>query len=256
MKKPLFFIGNWKMNHGLAETRSYFERFLAELGKVDLNGKVVAIAPPFTSLAFARKLTEGSPVKLCAQNACFAEKGAYTGEVSPLMLKELGVEYVILGHSERRHIFGETNELIKKRVKGVYEAGLIPILCVGETLEERRLGNTFLVVSEQLKEGLSELDTLEAGRLIIAYEPVWAIGTGVNATPEQAEEVHSFLRELLAKTYGYNVAEAIPILYGGSVTPENIADLIKMPNVDGVLVGGASLDPEKFLRIVDVSIQS
>lgn len=254
MAKKAYFIGNWKMNHGISETRSYFERFLPEISKVDLSQKVVAIAPPFTSLAFARKLTEGSPVKLCAQNACFAEKGAYTGEVSPLMLKELGVEYVILGHSERRHIFGETNELIKKRVKGVYQAGLTPILCVGETLEERKLGNTFLVVSEQLKQGLSELEKVEEGRLIIAYEPVWAIGTGVNATPDQAEEVHSFLRDLLVSMYSKDLAQTIPILYGGSVTPENIADLIKEPNVDGVLVGGASLDPEKFLKIVSVAI--
>jgi triosephosphate isomerase len=170
------------------------------------------------------------------------------------MLKELGVEYVILGHSERRHIFGETNELIKKRVKAVYQTGLIPILCVGETLEERKLGSTFLVVSEQLKQGLSELEKVEEGRLIIAYEPVWAIGTGVNATPEQAEEVHSFLRDLLASMYGKDLAQTIPILYGGSVTPENIADLIKEPNVDGVLVGGASLDPEKFLKVVSVAI--
>jgi len=164
------------------------------------------------------------------------------------------VEYVILGHSERRHIFGETNELIKKRVKGVYQAGLTPILCVGETLEERKLGNTFLVVSEQLKQGLSELEKVEEGRLIIAYEPVWAIGTGVNATPEQAEEVHTFLRDLLVNMYGKDLAQTTPILYGGSVTPENIADLIKEPNVDGVLVGGASLDPEKFLKIVSVAI--
>jgi triosephosphate isomerase len=170
------------------------------------------------------------------------------------MLKELGVEYVILGHSERRHIFGETNELIKKRVKAVYQAGLTPILCVGETLEERKLGKTFLVVSEQLKQGLSELEKVEEGRIIIAYEPVWAIGTGVNATPEQAEEVHSFLRDLLASMYGKDLAQTTPILYGGSVTPENIADLIKEPNVDGVLVGGASLDPEKFVKVVSVAI--
>jgi Triosephosphate isomerase len=164
MAKKAHFIGNWKMNHGISGTKSYFERFLPEISKVDLSQKVVAIAPPFTSLAFARKLTEGSPVKLCAQNACFAEKGAYTGEVSPLMLKELGVEYVILGHSERRHIFGETNELIKKRVKGVYQAGLTPILLRwAKPLEERKLGETpFLVVSEPFEaRGFSELEKVE-----------------------------------------------------------------------------------------------
>ncbi len=250
MRKRLYFVGNWKMNHGLAETRAYFTKFLSLCDKIDWDRKSVAIAPPFTSLVFASQLINGTQLKLCAQNAGFAEKGAFTGEVSPVMLKEIGVEMVILGHSERRHIFGEKDELIAKRVKAVYEAGLRPILCVGETLEERNLGKTSYVVREQLIKGLSALANVEDGRLIIAYEPVWAIGTGINATPVQAEEVHSFLRSSLESLYGLDLAQRIPILYGGSVTPDNVKELISQPNVDGVLVGGASLDPEKFWQII------
>ncbi|MCS7199713.1 MAG: triose-phosphate isomerase [Caldimicrobium sp.] len=252
MKKYLF-VGNWKMNHTLEETRKFFEVFLEKIGEVDLSDRLIAIAPPFTSLYYASSLVKDSPIKLCAQNAHFADRGAFTGEISPLMLREIGVEYVIIGHSERRHIFGEKDSLIAKRVEGVYKFGLTPILCVGETLSEREVGQTLEVVERQIKRGLEHISELLPERLVIAYEPVWAIGTGVNATPEQAEEVHSYLRELLKELYGERARE-IRILYGGSVTPENVNSLMSKPNIDGVLVGGASLDPQKFLSIVSIRV--
>ena len=254
MRKYLI-AGNWKMHKTLEESKKYFEKFLSALKEVELSDREIMIAPPFTALALCKELTKGSAVKLGAQNACWEEKGAFTGEISPVMLKELGVVYVILGHSERRHIFGETNELIAKRVEGVYKNGLIPILCVGETLEERRAGQTLKIIETQLIEGLKEVKEVKGEDLVIAYEPVWAIGTGVNATPEQAEEVHLFIREKLEALYGKEVAEKIRILYGGSVKPENISDLMKQPNIDGVLVGGASLDPEKFIKICKVKVE-
>ncbi len=254
MKKYLM-AGNWKMHKTFKETTEYFEIFLKGLAEFNFSDREIMIAPPFTVLAHTRKLTEESFIKLGAQNACWEEKGAFTGEISPVMLKELGVTYVILGHSERRHIFGETNELIAKRVGGVYRYGLIPILCVGETLEERKSGKTLEVVKTQLIEGLKELKEVKGNDLVIAYEPVWAIGTGVNATPEQAEEVQAFIRKKLEEIYNKEISEKIRILYGGSVKPENIADLMRQPNIDGVLVGGASLDPEKFIKICTIQIE-
>ncbi len=253
MGKPLF-AGNWKMNKGVAETREFFEKFLPLTKDIDFENREIMIAPPFISLSVASEIVKDSKISLGAQNACWAKKGAFTGEISPVMLKELGVKYVILGHSERRHIFGESNELIAKRVKGVYEEGLIPVLCVGETLEEREKGITFEVVENQLKEGLKEIGNLDGAELVIAYEPVWAIGTGKTATPSQAEEVHSFIRQILGEMYGKNVADVIRILYGGSVKPGNIKELIVQPNIDGVLVGGASLEPESFFEICKVEI--
>lgn len=252
--RNILFAGNWKMHKTLSETKAYFEKFFTLLKSWNASDREVVIAPPFTALAYSRKLIDGSFIKLAAQNCCWEEKGAFTGEISPVMLKELGVEYVIIGHSERRHIFGEKDEIIAKRVKGAYTFGLIPILCVGETLEERRAGRTFEVVERQLKEGLKFLNTISGEDLVIAYEPVWAIGTGINATPEQAEEVHSFIRDKLKERYEKEVSNKIRILYGGSVSPENVKDLLSKPNVDGVLVGGASLDPEKFFKICSVEI--
>ncbi|WP_028841118.1 triose-phosphate isomerase [Thermodesulfobacterium hveragerdense] len=253
MKKVLL-AGNWKMHKTLAEVKAYFEKFLKDLETINLSAKEIMIAPPFTALAYSRKLTDGSPIKLGAQNACWEEKGAFTGEISPLMLKELGVEYVIVGHSERRHIFGETNELVGKRAEGVFRFGLTPVLCVGETLEERQQNKTLEVIKSQLEAGLIGIKEVWERDLVIAYEPVWAIGTGITATPEQAEEVHGFIRDFLSGLYGKEKAETIRILYGGSVTPENIGSLIKQPNIDGVLVGGASLDPDKFLKICAVAL--
>ncbi len=253
MKKYLM-AGNWKMHKTLEETKEYFKIFLKALESFLFEDREVMIAPPFTALSLTMELIKDSIVKLGAQNACWEEKGAFTGEISPLMLKELGVSYVILGHSERRHIFGETDELIAKRVEGVYRSGLIPVLCVGETLEERNQGKTLDVVGTQLVGALKGLEGVSGEDLVIAYEPVWAIGTGVNATPDQAEEVHKFIRKKLQELYNVEVSEKIRILYGGSVKPENIEELMKQPNIDGVLVGGASLDPEKFIKICSVNI--
>lgn len=253
--KKYFFAGNWKMNKTLKEIEEYFDKFLKLVSEIDFSDREVMIAPPFVYLAFCQNFLKNSPLKLGAQNACWKEKGAFTGEIAPLMLKEFGVSYVILGHSERRHIFGETDELISKRVEGVYNFGLIPILCIGETLEERNKGKTLEVVEKQLLEGLKGLKDVKGDDVIVAYEPVWAIGTGVNATPEQAEEVHSFIREKLKHLYSEKIANKIRILYGGSVTPDNIKDLMKKPNIDGVLVGGASLDPEKFFKICSIKVE-
>jgi len=254
MRKYLF-AGNWKMNKTLKEVEDYFDKFLKKLSEINLSDREIMIAPPFTSLAYCQSILKDKPLKLGAQNSCWEEKGAFTGEISPKMLKELGVEYVILGHSERRHIFGETNEIIARRVEGVYKFGLIPILCVGETLEERNKGKTLEVVETQLSEGLKAIKEIKENEPVIAYEPVWAIGTGITATPEQAEEVHLFIREKLKKLYSEEIAGGIRILYGGSVTPDNIKDLMKKPNIDGVLVGGASLDPEKFFKICSIKVE-
>ncbi len=235
--------GNWKMNKTPSESLAFFEDFL---GMMDgIKNVDVCIAPPFTSLYPVSKVLEGSPVKLGAQNMHYEEKGAFTGEVSPLMLKELGCEYVILGHSERRIHFKEGNELINRKIKAAMKHEIIPILCVGETLEERERGKTFNVVREQI---LNCLDGVN-GFFIIAYEPVWAIGTGRVATPEMAEEVHGFIRDVL-KSFLPSSYMDIPILYGGSVNPENVGPLLSMENINGVLVGGASLDPKSFYSIV------
>lgn len=253
--KTYLFVGNWKMNKTLRETEVYLKEFLLKLKDLEVLDKEITIAPPFTALSLAGNLIRGSFLKLSAQNACWEEKGAFTGEISPIMLKELGVTWVILGHSERRHIFNETDEIISKRVFGVYKAGLIPILCVGETLEERKTEKTLEVIERQLKEGLKYLKEIKGEDLVIAYEPVWAIGTGINATPSQAEEVQAFIRKKLAEMYSSQVAEKVRILYGGSVTPENIEELMKEPNIDGVLVGGASLEVERFFKICSVKVK-
>lgn len=254
MRKPIF-AGNWKMNHTLKESKDYLEKFLKLLQGKDFSDREIVIAPAFTALYYVSQLIKGTEIILSSQNSHFLEKGAFTGEISPLMLQELGVKYVILGHSERRHLFGEEDELIKKRVEGVYKYGLNPILCVGETLSQRESGETFKIVEKQVREGLSLLEDPHPDRVVIAYEPVWAIGTGKNATPSQAEEVQAFIRKILSDLYGKEKAEKIRILYGGSVTPENVADLMKEPDIDGVLVGGASLDPEKFFKICSIEVK-
>lgn len=243
-----FIAGNWKMNKTVGEALD----LVRELKKAISGVKEVevAVAPPFTALYAVRRELEGTPIRLAAQNLYWEEKGAFTGEVSPLMLKEVGCHYVIIGHSERRQFFGETDETVNRRIKAALAQGLKVIFCMGETLKEREEGRTFSVVERQMSGGLKGLGDKELRNIVTAYEPVWAIGTGKTATPEQAEEVHRFIREKVEKLYSRKVSEEIRIQYGGSVTPENIKGLMSQPDIDGALVGGASLKAESFSKIV------
>jgi len=214
------------------------------------KGVEVAVAPPFTALFAVHQEIEGSLILLAAQNLYWEEKGAFTGEISPIMLKEVGCHYVIIGHSERRQFFGEIDQSVNRRIKAALAHGLKVIFCVGETLQGREEKKTFSVIERQIEGGLKGLGDQEMRNTVIAYEPVWAIGTGKTATPEQAEEVHGFIRTKLEKLYSRGVSEKIRIQYGGSVTPENIRGLMDQPNIDGALVGGASLKADSFSRIV------
>ncbi len=213
-------------------------------GSEGTKGGTVVIAPVYTALASVSEVIRGSHVKLAAQNVFYEEKGAYTGEVAPVMLLDVGCEYVIIGHSERRKYFHETDETVNAKVKKALAIGLKPIVCVGETEEEREKGVTEFVVGSQVRKGLYGIESLK--NIVIAYEPVWAIGTGKNATPQEAQEVHAFVRKLLKKSYG-DEADAVLVLYGGSVTKDNISDLIRMDDIDGALVGGASVKSDSFL---------
>ena len=243
-----FMAGNWKMNKTVGEALDLVRELKAAISGV--KDVEVAVAPPFTALYAVRKELEGSPIRLAAQNLYWEEKGAFTGEVSPLMLKEVGCHYVIIGHSERRQFFGETDETVNRRIKAALAQGLKVIFCIGETLKEREEGKTFSVIERQLEGGTKGLGDQEMTNMVIAYEPVWAIGTGKTATPEQAEEVHRFIRGKIEKLYSREVSEGIRIQYGGSVTPENVKGLMNQPNIDGALVGGASLKAEFFSKIV------
>ncbi|MEZ0323635.1 MAG: triose-phosphate isomerase [Hydrogenothermaceae bacterium] len=238
---------NWKMNKTNKEALEYINIF-RELFKEPISNIEVMIAPPYTALESVGLSLNGTDIKIGAQNMHFEEKGAFTGEISPLMLKELNVEYVILGHSERRHIFGEKDEVINKKVFSALKHGIRPIICVGETLEERELGKTLSVVERQIRSALSGIER-DVYLVDIAYEPVWAIGTGVNATPQQAQEVHKFIRELLSNISKGNDKNT-RILYGGSVNENNARELIKERDIEGFLVGTASLNPEKFYKII------
>jgi triosephosphate isomerase len=241
-----FIAGNWKMNKTVAESLAFGQ----ELRVASLPAHVeLAVAPPFPSLQPLAKQLEGSPVRVAAQNCHWEVSGAFTGEVSAGMCKEAGCQYVIVGHSERRQYFGETDATVNKRARAVIRAGMWPIVCVGETLAEREAGKTFEVISRQLAGGLVELRPEEMAELVLAYEPVWAIGTGRNATSVQAQEVHAHIREQLTRTFGREAAERTRIQYGGSVKPENAAELLAQPDVDGALVGGASLKVSDFLAI-------
>jgi triosephosphate isomerase len=210
-----------------------------------------AVAPPFTALFTAAQALEGSPVHVSSQDAFWAESGAFTGEISPKMLADAGCRFAIVGHSERRQFFHETDESVNKKTAALTAQGLIPIVCVGETLKERQEGQAFPVVERQIGAGLKGLNIKSAGELVIAYEPVWAIGTGQTATPEQAQEIQAFIRRLLEKIFSAPTAGEVRILYGGSVKPDNIAELMAMRDVDGALVGGASLEVKSFARIVN-----
>jgi len=216
----------------------------------DIEEVEIVVCPPYTALSDVYELIMDSNIKLGAQDVYWEEKGAFTGEISPQMLKDAGCQYVIIGHSERRKYFGETNQTVNKKLKAVIRTGLLPIVCVGEKLEERQSGKTFDVVKDHVEGSLADLTAEDMGKTVIAYEPVWAIGTGVNATPQQAQEVHSYIRKLLTDMFDEEIANNTRIQYGGSVTPENIKELIAQEDVDGALVGGASLKVDSFTKIV------
>ena len=246
-RRPLI-AGNWKMfktSPEAVETAGQLVKLLSTTTDID-----VMIAPSFTALAQVSDVVRGSCVSLGAQNLFWEAQGAFTGEISPAMLVSAGCEYVIIGHSERRQYFNETDETVNKRIKAAFDNDLIPVMCVGESEKERESKNTFSVLDKQLKMGLEDFSSDDLKGLVIAYEPVWAIGTGKTATSEQAQEVHQFLRSVLEKSFGNILAKSIRILYGGSVKPNNTAELMAMPDVDGALVGGASLDSETFSKIV------
>jgi triosephosphate isomerase len=243
-----FIAGNWKMYKTQAEAAALAKALVAAVGK-EKNTRIM-IAPPFTAIHAVKDALAGSAILLGAQNSGVELEGAHTGEVSPRMLKDAGVSIVILGHSERRHTYGESDSLINKKVKLALSEGLEVILCVGETLEERQNGITEKVVETQVKAGLASVEKSSLAKITIAYEPVWAIGTGKNATPEDADSVHKYIRGVLGTLYGQTAAADMTIQYGGSVKPDNVKQLMKMENIDGALVGGASLKAETFLPIV------
>jgi triosephosphate isomerase len=247
MRKKII-AGNWKMNMNLHQSQKLISEIINGLRKND-KAEVI-VCPPFTSLSEVSNLLKGTQIKLGAQNMYYEESGAYTGEISADMLKSVGCEYVILGHSERRVIFNESDELINKKILAALSKGLKPIFCVGELLEQRESGNTMQVVSRQVEKGLEGVTPAQMKNIIIAYEPVWAIGTGKTATPEQAQEVHFFIRELVAKKFSTTVAENLIIQYGGSVKPDNSGELLAQKDIDGALVGGACLKADSFLGII------
>ncbi len=249
MRKKVI-AGNWKMNNDLNGSQNLITKITSGLGGINYNCEII-ICPPFTSLSEAHSLIKDTSVKLGAQNMYFEESGAYTGEVSAQMLKSVGCEYVIIGHSERRTIFKETEDLINKKIKTALKSELKPIFCIGESLEEREAGREKDVLKTQLSGGLSEISVEQMKSLIIAYEPVWAIGTGRTASPEQAEEMHNFIREFIKNDFTPDTADNLIIQYGGSVKPENARELLSQQDIDGALIGGASLKADSFLSIIE-----
>jgi triosephosphate isomerase len=247
-RRPLI-AGNWKMHKTGPEavlTATALKPLVAEAADVD-----IMIAPTFTALAQVSEAISGSNIGLGAQNLYWESQGAFTGEISAEMIKATGCQYVIIGHSERRQFFGETDQTINRKIERASQAGLIPVFCIGETEAQREAGETFSVLDKQVKNGLESLFPENLQNLVVAYEPVWAIGTGKTATTEQAQEVHAHLRQSFADAYGAEFAEKLRILYGGSVKPSNVIELMAMPDIDGALVGGASLDPESFSQLVN-----
>lgn len=245
------FAGNWKMYNTKS---SAVALAVGVAGGMEEANREIVLFPPAVYATCVIDACEGTPVKVGLQNMYYEKEGAFTGELSPMMLKDIGVTYVLIGHSERRHIFGETDELIGKKVKAAIAFDIIPMLCVGELLEEREAGKSEETVTRQLKAAFEGLKQEDAVKVVIAYEPVWAIGTGKVATPEIAESMHAYIRNMLKTMYNETVAQAIPVLYGGSVKPDNIAGLYAMENIDGVLVGGASLKVQSFLDIINVKL--
>lgn len=249
MRKPLM-AGNWKMNKTIGEAASMLKALKPVVA--DVKDVEILVCPPFTALCASNNEIKGSNIKLGAQNLFWEPKGAFTGEISPAMVKDEGCSYVIIGHSERRQYFGETDETVNKKTQAAFAAGLIPIVCVGETLAERESNVTFKVIEKQVRDGLKGLTADQASTLVIAYEPVWAIGTGKTATPDQAQEVHAFIRKIYSEIYK-DAAQKVRILYGGSVNPKNVSELMKQPDIDGGLVGGASLEADSFAQLVKYS---
>ena len=248
MRKALI-AGNWKMHTTVIEAC----QLAAAVAKTCSNytDREVLLAPPYTVLSEVSHVIKDSSIIIGSQNVCWEGKGAFTGEISPVMVKDAGGSAAIVGHSERRHIFMETNELVNRRVKGALAFDLMTVLCIGETLEERDAEKTFTILEEQVKKGLADVDGAGMEKIVIAYEPVWAIGTGKTASKEQAQEAHAFVRELIAQIYEKNIAEQTRILYGGSVKPDNVDELMAQTDIDGALVGGAALDADSFGRIIN-----
>jgi triosephosphate isomerase len=251
MIRPLI-AGNWKMFKTAGESLD-FVRQLKE-AVADIQERDVVIAPPFTSLYPVGEAVKGSRIYLAAQNLSDRIEGAYTGEISARMLIDTGCTYVIVGHSERRMLFGEQDETINRKTRMAIQSGLKPIFCIGETMEEWEAGKTFAVIEKQIKEGLNQLTTDDIRKILIAYEPVWAIGTGKTAAPEQVQEVHAYIRRVITRNYENGLAINLPILYGGSVNSDNIGKLMAQPDINGALVGGASLDVDSFVRMIKYKI--
>ena len=243
-----FIAGNWKMFKTKAEAIAFAEEFRELYKDTDVQ---TAICAPFTNLEALKEAFAGTEIKVGAQNVHFADEGAFTGEISVSMLEEIGVDFCIVGHSERRQYFGETDETVNKKLKKLFEGPIRPILCVGESLEERDADKAFDVVGGQIKADLECIDAADVKKLVIAYEPIWAIGTGRTATPDQAEEMCAFIRKTLIELYGEEVSDEVIIQYGGSVKPANATEIMNMDEIDGALVGGASLKPKDFMEIID-----
>ncbi len=243
-----FIAGNWKMFKTKAEAIAFAEEFRELYKDTDVQ---TAICAPFTNLEALKEAFAGTEIKVGAQNVHFADEGAFTGEISVSMLEEIGVDFCIVGHSERRQYFGETDETVNKKLKKLFEGPIRPILCVGESLEERDADKAFDVVGDQIKADLEGIDAADVKKLVIAYEPIWAIGTGRTATPDQAEEMCAFIRKTLIELYGEEVSDEVIIQYGGSVKPANATEIMNMDEIDGALVGGASLKPKDFMEIID-----
>jgi len=247
--RKCFIAGNWKMNGSTAHVDHLVAGILEALPEA--AGIDVGVAPPFVYLNRVLDRARDSALLVGAQNAHYEQKGAFTGEIAPRMLADIGADFVILGHSERRHVFGESDDLVASKVLAALGAGLNIIVCVGEKLNEREAGTTEAVIERQLLAALADVPTVDMARVVVAYEPVWAIGTGRTATPDQAQETHAFIRRLVAGKYGREVAADLVIQYGGSVKPDNVVELVGQPDVDGALVGGASLEVESFVGILD-----
>jgi triosephosphate isomerase len=249
-----FIAGNWKMHNTIKESIDLVKA-ICDAG-TDIEKSEVVVIPPFTALYAVQELLHECSVRLGAQNLFWEEKGAFTGEISPAMLRDSGCSYVTVGHSERRQFFGETNDSVNKKIKAALSNGLTPIMCIGETIEEREQEKTIQKIETQIEEGLEGISTEQMKNMVFAYEPIWAIGTGLTATPEQAQEVHSFIRDKLKEKHGIDTSSCAIILYGGSVKPASTFSLLKEKDINGALVGGASLAAEPFIEIIKEAVKA